>query len=116
MSWRRRFVVNQIISKTVVDRCAFPHVSFHFFISKYFRKISLQLATGTVASVPYALPMKVEDLVPITLRCFRCLAEREIRTPRERGLAPGKYLWECLECQRRRISWSSNEPMEGEGR
>jgi hypothetical protein len=74
------------------------------------------MATGTVASVPYALPMKVEDLVPITLRCFRCLAEREILIPRERGVASGEHLWECLECQSRRISWSGNEPLEGEGR
>ena len=43
--------------------------------------------------------MKVEDLVPITLRCFKCLVERETLIPRERGVAPGKYLWECLECQ-----------------
>jgi hypothetical protein len=60
--------------------------------------------------------MKAEDRVPITLRCIGCLTEREILIPRERGVAAGKYLWECLECQRRRISWSSNEPMEGEGR
>ena len=60
--------------------------------------------------------MKVGNLVPITLRCFRCLAEREILIPRERGLAPGKYLWECLECQGKRIGWSGNEPVEGEDR
>ena len=59
--------------------------------------------------------MKAEDRVPITLRCFKCLAEREIMIPRER-VAPGKYLWECHECQRRRIGWSGNEQLEGEGR
>lgn len=74
------------------------------------------MATGTVASVPYALPMKAENRVPITLRCFVCLAEREILIPRERGVAPGKCIWECLECQRKRIDWSGNEPLEGEGR
>ena len=74
------------------------------------------MATGTVASVPYAFPMKAEDLVPITLRCFGCLAEREILIPRERGMAPGKYHWECFECQRRRIGGSSNEPLGREGR
>jgi len=52
----------------------------------------------------------------ITLRCFRCLAEREILIPRERGVAPGKYLWECFECQGKRIGWSGNEPLEREGR
>jgi len=55
-------------------------------------------------------------MVPITLRCFRCLAEREIMIPRERGVAPGRYLWECLGCQARRIGWSGNEPLEREGR
>jgi hypothetical protein len=60
--------------------------------------------------------MRAEDLVPITLRCFRCLAEREFLIPRDRGVAAGKYLWECLECQRKRIGWSGNEPLEGEGR
>jgi len=60
--------------------------------------------------------MKAEDRVLITLRCFKCFAEREILIPRERGVAPWKYLWECIECQRRRIGWSGNEPMEGEGR
>ena len=60
--------------------------------------------------------MKAEDQVPITLRCFVCLAEREILIPRERGVAPGKYLWECFECQGRRIGGSGNEPLEGEGR
>ena len=38
MSWRRRFVVNQIISKTAVDRWAFPPVSLRFLTSKYFRE------------------------------------------------------------------------------
>ena len=76
----------------------------------------LPLATGTVASAPYALPMNAEDRVLIKLRCFRCLAEQEILIPRERGVAPGKYLWEFLDCQRRRIGWSGNEPLEGEGR
>jgi len=51
----------------------------------------------------------------ITLRCFVCLTEREILIPRERGVAAGKYLWECLKCQGRRIGWSGNEPLEGEG-
>jgi len=60
--------------------------------------------------------MKAEDVMLITLRCFRCLAEREILIPRERGIAPGKYLWECLECQRKRIRDSGNEPLEREGR
>jgi hypothetical protein len=60
--------------------------------------------------------MKEEDRVSITLRCFVCLAEREILIPRERGVEPGKYLWECLECQRKRIGWSGNETLEGEGR
>ena len=60
--------------------------------------------------------MKTEDRVPITLRYIGCLAEREILIPRERGMAPGKYLWECFECQRRRISGSGNELLEGEGR
>ena len=60
--------------------------------------------------------MKAEDLVPITLRCFGCLAEREILIPRERGMAPGKYLWECFDCQGRRIGWSGNELTEREGR
>ncbi len=46
--------------------------------------------------------MKAEDRVPITLRCFRCLAEREILIPRERGVAAGKYLWECFACQEKR--------------
>lgn len=60
--------------------------------------------------------MKVEDRVPITLRCVGCHAERVILIPRERGVVPGKYLWECLECQRKRIDWSGNEPPEGEER
>ena len=59
--------------------------------------------------------MKAEDRVSITLRCFRCLAEREILIPGELGITSGKYLWECLECQRKRIDWSGNEPLEGEG-
>jgi hypothetical protein len=77
-------------------------------ISKDSRKIGLQVATGTVAWCPYALPMKAEDRVPITLRCLGCLAER--------GMAPGKHLWECFECQGRRIGWSGNELLDGEGR
>jgi hypothetical protein len=77
-------------------------------ISKDSRKIGLQVATGTVAWCPYALPMKAEDRVPITLRCLGCLAER--------GMAPGKHLWECFECQGRRVGWSGNEPLEREGR
>ena len=60
--------------------------------------------------------MKAEDRVPISLRCFKCLPEREILIPWKRGVAPGEYLWECLECQRRRICWNGNEPLEGEGR
>jgi hypothetical protein len=60
--------------------------------------------------------MKAEDRVPITLRCFRCFAEQEILIPQERGVAPEKYLWECLECQRKRIDWSGNEPPEREER
>ena len=66
--------------------------------------------------VPYAFPMNSEDRVPITLRCLGCLAEREMLIPKERGMAPGKYLWECFECQRRRIDWSDNELLEREGR
>ena len=60
--------------------------------------------------------MNVEDRVPITLRCIGCHAEQEILIPQERGVAPGKYLWECFDCQRRRIGWVGNEPLEGEGR
>ena len=80
------------------------------------QKLPHQLATGTVAPIPYALFMKAEDRVPITLRCFGCLVEREILIPRERGMVPGKYLWECIECQGRRIGWSGNELLEGEGK
>jgi hypothetical protein len=41
-------------------------------------------------------------MVPITLVCFGCRAERSMRIPRERGITPGKYLWECFACQERR--------------
>ena len=57
------------------------------------------MATGTVAWPPYALPMKTDDQVFITLVCFGCRAERSMRIPRERGITPGKYLWECFACQ-----------------
>ena len=60
--------------------------------------------------------MKTEDRVPITLRYIGCLAEREVLIPRERGVGPGKYLWECFDCQGRRVGWSGNEPLEWEGR
>ena len=73
-------------------------------------------ATGTVAPIPYALTMNAVDRVPITLRCLRCLAEREVLIPRERGLWPGKYLWECFDCKGRRVGWIGNEPLEWEGR
>ena len=53
--------------------------------------------------------------MPITLRCFGCLAEREILIPWERGLVLGRYLWECFECQDGRIGGSDNELLEGEG-
>ena len=59
--------------------------------------------------------MRTDDRVPVALRCFGCLAEREILIPWERGVAPGKYLWECFECQGRRTGWNRNELLEGEG-
>lgn len=60
------------------------------------------VATGTVAPVSYALFMKTNDMVGITLVCFGCSAERSMRIPRERGITPGKYLRECFACQERR--------------
>jgi len=56
-------------------------------------------ATGTVASVPYALPMKMDEHVVITLVCIGCRTEQIIRIPRERRITPGKYSWECFACQ-----------------
>ena len=41
-------------------------------------------------------------MVPITIRCFGCRAEREILIPRERGIKSGRYSWECFACQEKR--------------
>jgi hypothetical protein len=46
--------------------------------------------------------MKKEDHVAITLMCLGCLAEQSMRIPRERGIKPGKYSWECFVCQEKR--------------
>ena len=54
------------------------------------------------------------NLVSITLRCFCCRAEQEIRVPRERGISSGKYIWECFACQGKRQDNIGNEPSEQE--
>ena len=63
--------------------------------------------------VPYALPMKTEDLVPITLVCIACRAEQVIRIPRERGITPGKYSWECFACQEKRYGFLGDSRKKG---
>jgi hypothetical protein len=46
--------------------------------------------------------MTTDEQVAITLVCFGCRAERIMRIPRERGITPGKYSWECFACQEKR--------------
>ncbi len=41
------------------------------------------------------------DLVSLTLVCVGCGARRQIRIPRQRGIAAGWYRWLCLDCQGR---------------
>jgi len=47
--------------------------------------------------------MMTKEMVPITIICVSCRAEQEIRIPRERGIASGRYSWECFACQEKRF-------------
>jgi len=46
--------------------------------------------------------MKKDDHVAITLVCLGCRTEQVMRIPRERGITPGRYSWECFVCQEKR--------------
>ncbi len=63
--------------------------------------------TGSLAAGAMRVPAGRKELwavpdgdnVMLTLVCVACGAVRAIRIPRERGVPPGRHLWECLDCQ-----------------
>jgi hypothetical protein len=65
--------------------------------------------------------MKKDDHVAITLMCLGCRREQIMRIPRERGIKPGKYSWECIVGQEKRYGvldsgWQGDHKAEQAGR